>query len=66
MESRQPLLPLKAVAKALGIRPENVRAEADAGRLPHTKLGDDYLFSLPDVESALLKRARGKAVSHAH
>jgi hypothetical protein len=52
------LLPLKAAARAIGVRPENLRAEADAGKVPHTKLGDDYLFGLKALETSLLARIR--------
>ena len=36
-----------------------LRAEADAGRLPHIKAGDRYLFDPETVERLLLDRARG-------
>jgi hypothetical protein len=57
------LLPLKTAARAIGVRPENLRAEADAGKVPHIRLGDDYLFALDSLESSLLSRVMiGKAV----
>jgi hypothetical protein len=54
------LLPLRSAAKVLGIKPENLRREADSGNVPHTKIGDDYLFSLTALEKTLLVRAEGK------
>jgi hypothetical protein len=59
MESAK-LLSLKAAARAIGVQPENLQAEADAGRVPHTRIGADYLFSLVALESALSARASGK------
>ena len=50
------LLPLKAAARAIGVRAESLRAEADAGNVPHIRLGADYLFALKSLESALLSR----------
>jgi hypothetical protein len=63
------LLSLKAAARALGVKPESLQAEADAGRVPHTRIGADYLFSLAALESVLSARAagergNGKAVRH--
>jgi excisionase family DNA binding protein len=51
------LLPVKGIARVFGLKPENIRAEADAGKLPHTRVGDEYLFNLAAVEAALLERA---------
>jgi hypothetical protein len=57
------LLPLKAAARVLGVKPESLRSEADASRVPFTKVGDEYLFALEALEKTLLARARGKAVA---
>jgi hypothetical protein len=35
-----------------------LRAEADAGRLPHLRAGSAYLFDVDTVERLLLERAR--------
>lgn len=48
----------------LGVKPENLRSEADAGRVPFTKVGDEYLFALMALEQALLARAKGEVVRH--
>lgn len=51
------LLPLRTAARALGIQQKSLKAEADAGRVPHIRVGDDYLFSLAATEAVLLARA---------
>ena len=56
------LLPLAAMARRLRVRPDWLRAEADAGNIPALKAGDRYLFDPEAVERALLKRARESGV----
>lgn len=46
------------LARRLGVRAAWLRAEADAGQLPHVKAGDRYLFDPVTVERLLLGRAR--------
>lgn len=66
MANQAKLLPLKSAARVLGVKPESLQREADAGRVPFTKVGDEYLFALLALETALLERAQGKAeVAHA-
>lgn len=60
MRNVQTLLPLKSAARALGVKPESLKAEADAGRVPFTKLGDEYVFALQALERSLERRAAGK------
>ena len=50
------LLSLKAAARAIGVRADNLRAEADAGKVPYIRIGDDYLFAIKSLENALLSR----------
>ena len=47
------------MARRLGVRAAWLRSEADAGRLPHVRAGDRYLFDPATVERILLDRARG-------
>ena len=47
------LLPLAALASILGVRPADLRAEVDEGRLPHVRLG---------AQSILLDEARVRAI----
>jgi hypothetical protein len=54
---------LKSAARVLGVKPANLQSEADAGRVPFTKVGDEYLFALAALEETLLARAQGKAVA---
>ena len=57
--NRSQLLSLPALAAALRL-PENwLKAEADAGRLPHIRIGKRYRFALAAVEAALVLRAAG-------
>lgn len=67
MRQKHTILPLKLAAKVLGVRPENLQIEADAGRLPFTKIGDEYLFLLTELEAAIARRVskNGRAVAHA-
>jgi excisionase family DNA binding protein len=58
MEHNHPqLLSLPTLAAALRLPEDWLKAEADAGRLPHIRIGKRYRFSLAAVEAALLRRA---------
>lgn len=61
MKNKPQLLPLKRAARVLGIKSASLQADADAGRVPFTKIGDEYLFVLSALEAALTERAQGKA-----
>jgi len=64
MKKKHILLPLRAAARVIGVKPESLQAEADAGRLPFTKIGQEYMFLLDALESAIAERAnRGRAVA---
>lgn len=52
------LVPDGILARRLRVRAAWLRSEADAGRLPHVKAGDRYLFDPELVERLLLERAR--------
>lgn len=51
------LFPLRSAARILGVKPASLQSEADAGRVPFTKCGDEYLFSIKALEKTLLERA---------
>jgi hypothetical protein len=51
-------LPLRRAAVRLGVPMAWLRAEADAGRVPHLRAGRRLLVNPEAVERALLKRAR--------
>ena len=55
--NRSQLLSLPALAAALRLPEDWLKTEADAGRLPHIRIGKRYRFSLAAVEAALLRRA---------
>ena len=68
MENGNPqLLSLPALAEALKLPESWIKAEADAGRLPHLKIGKRYRFNREAVVRALAERAAqsGKAVNNA-
>ena len=67
MRNEAKLLPLKSAARVLGVKPDNLRREADAGRVPFTTCGDEYLFALAALEATLLARAEqsGKGATNA-
>lgn len=50
-------VPLRQTATQLGVPVSWLRAEAEAGRVPHLKAGRQILFHPPAVEQALLERA---------
>lgn len=47
------------LGKALDLDPRDLRSEADAGHLPHTKVGKTHIFNQEAVEKALAARAAG-------
>ena len=51
---------LAHAARLMGVRSEWLRTEAEAGRLPGFKAGDDWLFDLPRLERALIERVRAE------
>ena len=58
------LLSLPALAETLSLPKEWIKAEADAGRIPHLRIGKRYRFNPDAVVRALADRAAqcGKAV----
>ena len=48
------------MARRLGVKARWLRAEAEAGRIPHLKAGDRILLDPAAVERVLLERARSK------
>lgn len=68
MENAIPqLLSLPALADALKLPESWIKAEADAGRIPHLRIGKRYRFNRQAVEAALAHAAarRGKGVRRA-
>jgi excisionase family DNA binding protein len=61
------LLSLPALAEALKLPERWIKAEADAGRFPHLKIGKRYRFNRETVVAVLAERAAasGKAVADA-
>jgi hypothetical protein len=53
-------VPLSHAARWVGVRSCWLRTEAEAGRLPGFKAGDDWLFDLPRLERALIERVRAE------
>jgi hypothetical protein len=58
METTRTLLPLTVVARRLRVPSRWLRAEAEAGRVPSLRAGNQFLSDLEAVEAALLERAR--------
>lgn len=54
----EPFLPLRQTATRLGVPAAWLRSEAQAGRVPHLRVGRRLLFNPEAVEAVLLKRAR--------
>ena len=52
------LLTTGAMARRLRVRVRWLRAEAEAGRIPHVRAEDQYLFEPEAVERVLIERAR--------
>jgi excisionase family DNA binding protein len=67
MERETPFMPATAAAARLGVPVTWLRAEAEAGRLPHIRIGKRLLFNPSAVERSLSDRASesGKAVADA-
>jgi hypothetical protein len=59
------LMPLAAMARLLRVPARWLRAEAEAGRVPHLKAYNVLLFDPETVERLLLERARREGVSDA-
>ena len=55
--TRSPLLPLAPMARLLGVTSRWLRAEAEAGRIPHLPAGNTILFDADLVERLLAERA---------
>lgn len=60
--TRPPLLPLGPMARVLGVTSRWLRAEAEAGRLPHLHADTTILFDADLVEGLLAERARQPVV----
>ena len=58
METTETLLPLRTAARLTGLKPENLRAEVEAGKLPSVKVGDQHLYPLQAIRAALLARVK--------
>ena len=52
------LLTTGAMARRLRVRAAWLRAEAEAGRIPHVRAEDQYLFDPESVEQVLVERAQ--------
>ena len=52
------LLPLYLAARRIGVKPNSLRAAAEAGELPYVRVGDDLLFDVDRIEQLLAVRAR--------
>ena len=61
MSNIHSIIAIGVLARKLKVKTSWLRAEADAGRLPHIKAGDTILFDPVTVERILLERARGGA-----
>jgi len=57
MNINEQLLSLPALARALNLPEAWIKAEADAGRLPHLKIGKRYRFNSTAVVRTLADRA---------
>jgi hypothetical protein len=55
------ILPLRVAARALGVKPDDLKADADAGLVPFTKVGSAYVFELCALERAITSRAEQDA-----
>ena len=52
------LLTAGAMARRLRVRAAWLRSEAEAGRIPHVRAEDEFLFDPDAVERVLLERAQ--------
>jgi hypothetical protein len=59
------LFPLSETARILCVPARWLRAEAEAGRIPHLRADTALLFDLETVEKVLLERARTGGAVHA-
>ncbi len=61
-----PLVPANLAARKLRVPKAWLESEAGAGRLPHLRAGDHFLFDIDLLSKLLLDRARegGKGVSN--
>ena len=64
--TRSPLLPLASMARRLSVPSRWLRAEAEAGRIPHLKADTQLLFDPEAVEALLLERARSSQGEAGH
>ena len=58
MDTTETLLPLRTAAWLTGLKPDNLRAEVEAGHLPGVKVGDQYLYPIRAIREALLARVK--------
>ena len=58
MDARQELLTTGPMARWLRVPVKWLKAEAEAGRIPHVKADKVFLFNPQAVEAALLERAQ--------
>jgi hypothetical protein len=63
METPTRLLPLNVVARRLRVTVRWLRAEAEAGRIPCLRAGNQFLCDIGAVEATLLERARQSATT---
>jgi hypothetical protein len=61
-QERTPLLSLGLMASQLGVRPQELRAEAEAGGLPCVRVGKRGLLFDPDRVFAVLAERAGDAL----
>lgn len=54
-------IPVSRMAHALGVSERWLRDEAEAGRVPHIRVGRRLMFNEQLVEQALLERAQANA-----
>jgi len=52
------LINLKSMARMIGVKPESLQAEADAGRVPFVTVGEERLFPVEGVKQSLYARAQ--------
>lgn len=59
LESKNTPLILSAMARRVRVPAKWLRAEAEAGRIPHLKAGNVLLFDPETVERLIAERVRG-------
>jgi excisionase family DNA binding protein len=64
-QTNEQLLSLPALADALKLPERWIKAEADAGRIPHLKIGKRYRFNREKVLAVLAQRAAETWVANA-